>query len=63
MDWKKEALRWKRAFWASMDDTAEERAEILRKQRAKRKKATKKPKKATKARKPTKRKTKQLSLF
>ena len=59
MDWKKEALRWKRAFWASMDDTAEERAEILRKQRAKRKK---KAKKTTKAKK-TKRTSKQLSLF
>lgn len=59
MDWKKEALRWKRAFWASMDDTAEERAEILRKQRAKRKKTAKKTTKAKKS----KRTSKQLSLF
>ena len=59
MDWKKEALRWKRAFWASMDDTAEERAEILRKQRAKRKKTAKKTTKAKKSR----RTSKQLSLF
>ena len=59
MDWKKEALRWKKAFWASMDDTAEERAEILRKQRAKRKKTAKKTTKAKKS----KRTSKQLSLF
>lgn len=58
VDWKKEAIRWKKAFWASLDDSDEERAAILRKKRHKAKKTAKKPTKKHK-----KKTSKQLSLF
>lgn len=49
-----EIQRWKRAYWASLNDSAEERKEILERARKKanekrkaQRKATAKPKKAT----------------
>lgn len=71
MGWKEEAERWKKAYWASLSDSEDERKAILEKQRNKRKKPAKKTvKKVKKA--PAKKKThtkkkksifKQLDLF
>ena len=42
MGWKEEAERWKKAYWASLSDSEDERRAILEKQRKKRKKPAKK---------------------
>lgn len=65
MDWKKEAIRWRRAFWAAVDDDEFKKETKA----AKKKKRAAKPKKAAKAapkkRKVThkKRSIKQFDLF
>lgn len=63
MDWKKEAIRWRRAFWAAVDDD-EFKAET---KAAKKKKRAAKPKKAasTRKRKTTRKRrvVKQFELF
>lgn len=58
--WKKQAHRWKSAYWASINnDSAEDRRAIISKQKAKRKsKSTGKPRKKRKPRK-----GEQLSFF
>lgn len=69
-----EAERWKKAYWAAMHDTAEEKKEILERARKKaqaKRKSTAKPKKKTKkttskrrvAKKRTKTKKYQSDLF
>lgn len=55
MDWKREAIRWRKAFWACIDDSNDERQKI------KASKPKKTPKKKTTRK--IKRKTKQLNLF
>lgn len=62
VDWKKEARRWQRAFWACVDDAGEAKERIKRTK----KKPARKPKKTTltkKRRKTKKMKAKQLNLF
>jgi hypothetical protein len=42
MDWKKIALRWRKAYWAAIHDSEDERQAIIKKQAQKRKKTAKK---------------------
>ena len=35
MDWKKQAIKWRRAYWAAIDDTEENRRKIRAKSREK----------------------------
>ena len=65
MDWKKQAIKWKRAFWAAVTENDDEtKGRILAARAAKRKKSkphtVKKKKTRTRSKKPAK---KQLSLF
>ena len=46
--WKAQAMKWKKAYWSTFDDTAEERKEILARAR---KKAQEKAKAMRKAKK------------
>lgn len=59
IDWKKQAIRWRRAFWALADDKTDE-FKPERKKPAKRKKSAAKKKRAKKTQKKAKQ---QLSLF
>lgn len=62
VDWKKEARRWQRAFWACVDDAGEAKERIKRTK----KKPARKPKKTASVKKTPqnkKKKAKQLNLF
>lgn len=68
MDWKKIALRWRKAYWAAIHDSEDERQEIIKKQAQKRKKTATKTQKnkntTTGKKKPVKKaQKKQFDLF
>lgn len=65
MDWKKQAIKWKRAFWAAVTDNDDEtKGRILSARAAKRKKSkVSKPKKQKTRTRSKNRQKKQLSLF
>lgn len=56
MDWKREAVRWRRAFWALSDENGHI-------EKPRKRKSTTKKRKDTKKRKSALRKSKQYSLF
>lgn len=49
--WKAQAKRWKKAYWASLDDSEEERRAIIAKAKAKRKTTNKATSKTSKNKK------------
>ena len=65
MDWKKQAIKWKRAFWAAVTENDDETKERILAARAAKKKKSKasKPKKQKTRTRSKKAAKKQLSLF